>query len=266
MPLQRGVAAIVLAVAVTAGPRAQEPPLTFEAVSIKPNTSGDQRASVGIRGRSYVGSNVPLRLVIMTAYELGLERARLVGGPDWLASERYDVVAALPEGRDTRGLPTMLRAMLADRFKLVTHIETRQTPVFALVLARSDGRLGPQLRRASVDCQAEPAAALPPAADRGDAPLCRAEVTDSITGRGQRMSVLARVLAQFVQRTVLDRTGLTGGFDFDIGAPEPGKDPGSDAAGGMFTALQEQLGLKLESTQAPVDFVVIDSIDRPTPD
>jgi len=152
----------------------------------------------------------------------------------------------------------MLRAMLADRFRLVTHAETREAPAYALVLARKDERLGPQLRHAEEDCGASPA--VKPSPDDGHP--CELQIGGEIRGRGQRMDQLAKTLLQFVGRSIVDRTGLTGGFDFDIQASEIA---GGDDLPSIYTAIQEQLGLKLEPIRAPVEFVVVDHIDHPEP-
>jgi uncharacterized protein (TIGR03435 family) len=184
-----------------------------------------------------------------------------VGGPSWIGADRFDITATMPEGAAMRDLPVMLQALLADRFRLAVHAETRETPMYALVVARGDGRLGPQLKNAPLDCEIA----------AGERSRCSLQVSDKITGRGQRMSALARMLAQFAGRPVIDRTGLAGGFDFDLESPDiaggpRATGPDSDSGGGIFTALEEQLGLKLSATKGPLEFVVIDSAERPTED
>ncbi len=243
---------------------AQTPPAapgaTFDAVSVKANTSGASRMSAGARGRTYSAVNTPLRRIIAAAYQLDFSEAyRLVGGPGWIDSGRFDVTATLPENTSARELPSMLRALLAERFKLVAHTETREAPLYSLMVARGDRALGPQLRTAPVDCEAA----------RPGPDVCRLEVSDRIAGRGQRMSALARVLGGFAGRYVVDRTDLSGGFDFDLTFPDlaagsRGGGPGGDSGGGVFTALQEQLGLKLTATKGPLDFVVIDRVEQPS--
>ncbi len=220
----------------------------FDTVSVKPNVSGDRRQSQRTDGRTFRATNVPARNLVRQAYGLMFEDYRLVGAPDWLAVERFDVVATLPEQAPHSQVSAMLRAMLADRFKLVAHTETREAPMYALVLARKDGRLGPQLRHVTKDCDDE----LP----------CELQIGGEIRGRGQGMEQLAKTLLQFAGRSIVDRTGLTGGFDFDIKASEIA---GQDDLPSIYTAIQEQLGLKLESIRGPVEFVVVDHIDRPAP-
>src|SRR5262249_25459136 len=136
----------------------QEPaPPAFEAVSVRANTSGQTRMSAGVRGRTYTAVNTPLRPIIAAAYDLSLQSFRLIGGPAWIGADRFDITATLPDGAGRRELPMMLRALLAERFKLVAYAETREAPIYALVVARADGRLGTGLRKADVDCDAVPA-------------------------------------------------------------------------------------------------------------
>lgn len=245
--------------------------VTFDTASVRANTSGGQGRGAGTKGRTYTATNQTVRLFIAVAYGIaGPQSFRLVGGPSWIEGDRFDVVATLPEGSTVRQVPSMLRALLADRFKLVVHTEIRDAPMFALVIARGDGRLGRQLRKASTDCEAEEAAGkvIPPPKP-GERGLCDAEIGGTVLGRGQRLTSLARMLGGIAGRPVVDRTGLTGAFDFDLALPDlrTGPDsagPGGDAGGGVFTALQEQLGLKLESIRGSLEVVVIDRIERPT--
>jgi uncharacterized protein (TIGR03435 family) len=261
--------------------RAQAPqtpqPATFEVVSVKQNRSGELAMPQGTRGRTYTATNTPLRFVIATAY--GIPVARVVGGPSWLGNatvemrqvggDRFDIGATLPEGSAASQVPLMLRALLAERFKLVAHREMRDAPVYALIVARADGRIGPRLRQASIDCEAATAAGktIPPS-NPGERGPCASEIGGEIIGRGQRLTALARMLAFFAGRPVVDKTNLTGGFDFDLRMPELETPPAggnpTDAGGGLFAAVQEQLGLKLDPIRAPLEFLVIDSVDHPT--
>ncbi len=196
----------------------------------------------------------------------------LTGGPQWTDSDRFDIIGRGPEGTPNAMRPAMLRGLLADRFKLVTHTETREQPVYALVLARSDGRLGPQLKRSPIPC-ASPGTA--PVA--GQSASCGVDESVNggvvtITTSGASMDRIAAALANHgVNRFVINRTGLEGGFDVvglrfaaeGFGLPAANR---SDDAPSIFTAVQEQLGQKLEPAQGPVPFVVIDSIQPPSPD
>jgi uncharacterized protein (TIGR03435 family) len=253
--------------------------VAFEVASVRANTSGTMGGFRGVKGRTYLATNQTLRRLVADAY--GVPVARVLGGPDWLGAastdarfvggERFDITATLPEGTTAQQVPAMLRWLLADRFRLTTHTETRDTPIYTLIIARDDGRLGPQLRKASVDCEAIEAAGQPvPAPAAGQRAPCASEVGGSILGRGQRISTLAARLALFAGRPVVDRTGLTGGFDFEVRFPDlqtPADARGGGPAlddGGIFVAVQEQLGLKLEPANGPTEFVIVDAIQRPT--
>jgi uncharacterized protein (TIGR03435 family) len=175
----------------------------------------------------------------------------------------------------------MWRAFAAERMKLAAHDETTERPIYNLVLARSDGRLGPKLKRSAYDCEAEIAAAVrqtgtPAAFPQSDAEFldtCAARFSSGrILGGGLTMERLAEQLRDAAGRVVRDRTGLTGFYvvDFTYARPtQAGAPPASVAADpneavSVFTALQEQLGLKLETDRMPIQHVVIDHIERPS--
>ena len=242
----------------------------FEVASVKPNTSGDSSSRTSSRDTGLVATNTTVKMLILMAFNL--KDFQLAGGPSWIESERFDVSARPPDGvKYTRD---MLRTLLEERFKLVTHTETREQPIYALVVARPDGRLGPQITpTATVDCEAARGA------NRTGPPVSPCGLNSSVGGAtgkmtavGQQLGGLAAMLGNFgLGRQVIDRTGLTGRYDFELQWSSETLRAGatSDAAAaapGVFTALQEQLGLKLESQRGPVEFVIIDSIDRPTPD
>lgn len=265
--------------AVVAGGSSQQSSVAFEAASVRVNTGGGRFTSAGVRGRSYAATNTPLRPIIAAAYGVALE-PRLLGGPEWIGqggppwagADRFDIVATLPEHALPRQVPAMLQRFLAERFKLVVHREIREAPVYALVLAREDKRLGPELRSAAIDCAvAEASGAVIPQPKPGERGECDSEVGlagGGILGRGQRLASLGRMMAQFVGRPVVDQTGLEGGFDFELRFSEQATraqpDPAAADGTSLFRALEEQLGLKLESTRAPIEFIVIDSVERPT--
>jgi uncharacterized protein (TIGR03435 family) len=283
---------------------AQAPATTEDAVfavaSVRPNTSGDQRVMIKNEPGGLTATNVPLRVLIRTAYQLQ-EDSQIVGAPSWIASDRFDIVAkaegaSLVPGGAALGRPNVrLQALLKDRFKLTVHKETRELSIYALVLARRDGRLGPRLRPTTVDCVAI-LAALFPLPGRGNAPAPpppsphpsdKAPVCGSTGGpgrlisQGMTMARLALNLSGRVDRVVVDRTGLAADFDLDLEwmpdqfegsgplGPLPGTQPPtpSDSSGpSLYTAVQEQLGLKLESTKGPVDVLIVDHVEQPTPD
>ncbi|HEY7186393.1 MAG TPA: TIGR03435 family protein [Vicinamibacterales bacterium] len=147
--------------------RAQQPPLAFETASVKPNKSGEEERYIRIdpSGGSLMVVNMQLRQLITFAYQI--QSFQLEGGPDWIASDRFDILAKPEREVPSTGaffggqnpLRMMLRTLLADRFKLVMHKETKELPIFELVRARQDGKLGPQLRPAAIDCATRAAAA-----------------------------------------------------------------------------------------------------------
>lgn len=278
----------------------------FDVASIKPSNPnpdpGNPLSGFALMlpqpGGRFTATNTPLRMLIMVAYELKQD-AQLTGGPPDLLSAKYDITAKAPVAIFGKELPQLLRSLLADRFKLKTHTESRELPLYDLVLARSDGRLGPNLRVSQSDCSkaAEVAAEQVTALAKGDVgsfvgkPRPCSVATDPsggplnvmLRGDGQEMKGLVEVLTQFTGRAVRDKTGLTGRYDFDMkldlqmmlamaqkmGANIPAgaaeRIPQSDGSS-LMTVLNEQLGLKLESVRAPVDVVVIDSVEAPTPD
>ena len=228
--------------------------------------------SAGRSGGTYAATNTPLRFLILTAFNLEFEPFRLTGGPDWIDSERFDILGALPVGAKPADTTKMLRTLLEERFHLVVHTEKREIPIFALMLARADGKLGPRLTRSTTDCAAlvaksAPGAPVPPRAD--GRPTCGTQASGrTIQGGGRPLSALATILSQHVSRRVEDRTGLAGSFDFDLEFEQSDRGLRTDAAAAdaptIFTALQEQLGLKLESTRGPADIYIIDRVERPT--
>jgi uncharacterized protein (TIGR03435 family) len=204
------------------------------------------------------------------------------GGPDWLRNSGWDIVATWDPARvvTVEERPAMLRALLEDRFKIVLRREVRESPVYALVVARRDGRLGPGLQPADRPCDApgRPRFAVQPPAG-GQRPACgilTSGPSNAVLGGNVPIERLTRVLGSLLQRDVIDRTGLTGEFDvvlqfaFDSavrsirppGAPDP-QPPPADLPN-IFTAVQEQLGLKLESTRAPLDYHVVERAELPT--
>jgi uncharacterized protein (TIGR03435 family) len=181
----------------------------------------------------------------------------------------------------------MLRSLLAERFKFTGHNETREMPVYALVKARPDGKLGDKLTPAAVDCAAArgrraggPPPGPPPGPPApGQRPECGMMMGPGrVMAGGMSMAEFARSLSQLVGRVVTDKSGLTGGYDFELtyspegigGGPPPlinGAPPAIDPnAPTIFTALQEQLGLKLDTERGQVEVLVIDTVDRPSAD
>jgi len=267
----------------------QTPPTgpAFEVASIKPNNSGDGRVMVAMQpGGRFTATNITLKLMIRNAYQL--QDFQIIGGPSWIGSDRFDIVAKAEDGTPqetpnfNRSGPSqtqlMIRALLAERFQLVVHNENRELPIYALVLARNDGKLGPDLRKSEVDCTAMAAAArgrgMPPPPAPGERPQCGIRIgMGNMAIGGAPLSQIAQAMGNFLGRTVQDKTGLTGNYDASLtwtpdqmpqrppGAPEtPPVDPNGPS---IFTAVQEQLGLKLDSQKAQVSVLVIDRVERP---
>jgi len=220
----------------------------FEVASVKENTSVSSVSSIsGPRPGRFTIVNMPLRFIVLEG--LGLLDHQLIGAPDWTTSARFDIPAAFPSGSSPeRDWRPMLQRLLVDRFGLTVHHEMREVPSYRLVLARKEGTLGAQLVRTDGGCD-KPAA-------------CTLLVNrQSLTARTQPIQKILPALQSLTGRPVIDRTELTGTFDIDLKWSESG-----DAGPSIFTALQEQLGLRLESARDPFDVVVIDSVRRPTPD
>jgi uncharacterized protein (TIGR03435 family) len=255
-------------------PAADTRPSAFEVASVKPNRSGDQHITVHVQpGGRFNATNITLRLLIRNAYRV--QDFQISGGPNWLNSEHFDILARAEGNPSPDEFSVMMRALLADRFRLSVHTETRQLPVYALVMTRSDGKLGPQLHR--TDCLSGNAP-RPGPANPNEPQACGTIRTfvGHLTFRGVPMARILQGLSDATGRTVVNRTELTGNFDLDLhwtpeqipqrptGAPEPSP---TDASGpSIFTAVQEQLGLKLESTKGPVDVLVIDHVEQPSED
>ncbi|HET9192005.1 MAG TPA: TIGR03435 family protein [Vicinamibacterales bacterium] len=239
----------------------------FELTSVKRNTSGEGRTSTRAQPNGgWSATNVRLRAVIARAYEV--REFQVDGAPDWVNFDRFDIVGRGPEGTPNSRRFAMLRAMLADRFKLVTHVETREQPLYVLTLARPDGRLGPQLKRSTLPCAAQ--TTPQPGSDCG-VDTSTDNRFGTMSAKGVPMDNIAAALANFaVNRTVVNRTGLEGAFDAELRFATEGAALAvanrSDDASSIFTAVQEQLGLKLQSDRGPVPFIVIDSVQQPTPD
>jgi len=283
---------------------AQAPKPAFEVASVRLNTANRDSMTFGGPPGRFEASNVTLELLITQAY--GVSPERLDGGPGWVRGARgdhYDIAARAPDGAPADQRNLMLQSLLEDRFSLVTHRETRESQVYALVLARDTGALGPRLTPTSEDCvriraEQRAAAAREAAARRGrgagagraagpGAP--RAPCTSRTSQRavpgggfvatysmsGLTMAAFARLLEGSVGGPVEDRTGLAGEYDIELEfLRQPALTtvaPGESAsivgdAPSVFTALEEQLGLKLQGTPGLLEFLVIDSIERPDPD
>jgi len=254
----------------------------FEVASVLPNTSGEMRVMMRVQpGGAWEATNVTLESMIRLAYRI--QESQLVGGPAWIYSDRFDIVAKSSPGAAAQEFGLRMQSLLAERFNLRLHSETRALPVYALI---GSGGQGPRLTQSTVDCVAfargrngQPVPPSPP----GERPTCGISATPGrLTGGGITMLQLTQTLARFTGRMVVDETRLAGNFDFDLEfaadpallgrGPGGGLPPGPQAPGAtpssagvpIFTAVQEQLGLRLEARRAPVDVLVIDSARQPT--
>jgi uncharacterized protein (TIGR03435 family) len=257
--------------------------LAFEVASVKSNKAGPfspQRAGLA-PGERVTMINVPMLTLLQIAYP-GM--SAIVGAPKWVGNtggpnfdaDRFDVNAKADAQSSVDQLRLMLQALLTERFKLAVHIESRPADVFALRLARADGRLGPGLRPAAVDCRA-----LIAAAAEADPSLTKSPCGTIGTNlppwhiRGVPITLLS-VFRIELGRPVVDKTGLTGSFDIDLdwtpawvvsASFDRSRFPDIDPSGpDLGTAVKEQLGLKLVSEKDDQAVLVIDQVEPPTPD
>ncbi len=269
------------------GASAAKPP-AFDVTSVKPNNSGDGRIGMlPAAGGGWKATNVTLGMLIRIANQV--QDNQIVGGPKWLFDDRFDVLGSgAAPGREGAML-SKLKTLLADRFSLVTHTETRELPMLALVLAARDGKIGPKMQPSTAaDCPTLPGPGPrgnpPPPGPMSPAQMQRCGIMigpGRLSGGNLSMAQLATNLSRIVGSMVVDRTNLAGNFELTLEyAPDPGMGgrsdfPGQPPAGpdrqssdgpSIFAALQEQLGLKLESTKGPVEVLVIDRAEKPSAD
>jgi uncharacterized protein (TIGR03435 family) len=229
----------------------------FEVASVRPNTSSVPMR-ISSQGATFRAVNVTLKQLVTAA--TAVPDDRILGGPGWVDSDRFDIVARAPAD-ETGPRFQMLRALLAERFILEMYEDFRSVPAYDLVMARSDGVLGPNLRRSAIDCDNPDVRAKYPV-PRPDSGLPGCGIIQ-MPGRILAGGVALIRIVGFLGtgRPVVDRTGLTGTFDIDLEwSPRPELEGIS-----IFTALQEQLGLKLESSETAVRFVTIEHAERPEP-
>jgi uncharacterized protein (TIGR03435 family) len=252
----------------------------FEVASIRPSrdTEGIREFQIQPGGRLVI-AGMSLKDLVRRAYlasDSAQDESRIVGGPGWINSERFDILAKADgdPGFDAEGRPVrllaMLRALIESRFALKVHTESREMQIYALVIAARDGRLRPAIRPSTLDCPVLQQGIPRPPSDPVRWCGFRAGLTGDVvrvTAHGVTMAEAAANLSglRSVARPVRDKTGLTGRFDFEFEyAPALTQTTGEGAT--VFTAVEERLGLKLQPTQGAVDIVVIDSAERPTTD
>jgi len=255
-------------------PVAREPAFDVASVKLNPNDTVPEAIALQADGIRFTAFHV--RTLIAMAYRSeGIQRFdQIVDGPSWIGVDRFDIVAktggnSITQAAVTNQLPAMLRTLLRDRFRLRLHTEKRRMPAYALVVARRDRRLGPQLRPSTIEC---PSATEREAANADPDRWCGIRAAGGvITGRAVPASELAGNLSGYpaVDRFVTDRTGLSGRYDFRLEyspAFVDAADPVSNAGASLFTALTEQLGLKLQPESIARPVLVIENIEKPTPD
>jgi uncharacterized protein (TIGR03435 family) len=261
------------------------PPPSYEVISVKLDPNGDPNRNItwDQTPDGLMATNVTLELFIRQAY--GLMSYQIAGAPNWSDQREFDVSAKMDEAesRKLRSLgkadatierQRMLQSLIADRFRLVVHRETKQGSVYALVVAKN----GPKFQQTSADSASpnDAATAASSVAPRNPPILMGGGL---LTFDGAPIAALAKFISQVIGRPVLDRTGLAGKYAFtlkwtsdefdlpahDQSAPNQQTAGADESATSIFTVLQEQLGLKLETTKGPVDMLVIDHVEEPTP-
>jgi uncharacterized protein (TIGR03435 family) len=272
-----GIVAVVGGIAVLTAQTSTSP--KFEVASVKPSASDPLGLPGGMRpapGR-FTMLNAPLRLLVLRAYG-PLFDFQIIGGPDWQNSRRFDIQATAGNAVAGDEMLPMLRTLLEERFQLKVHTETREMPIYALVVARDDGRLGANIKLSTTDCS-NPALVAKMQASAVIAqgvPCALVPVPTRVAGStalraiGASMPALAQFMGGATGQIVQDRTGLSGLYDwemtYDRGVRGVTSAPSTSESPVLTTALQEQLGLKLESTRGAVKVLVIDSAALPEPD
>jgi bla regulator protein blaR1 len=276
LPIGFGLLNATVTRAQSQAPSTAAPAHVYEVASIKPNKSGNPMVAIRATPDGLTIQKFTLHRLILFAY--GIQDDQISGGPSWLNSEAYDIEAKmdksvvdemqkLSEVQRKLERQLMLQALLADRFQLSLRRETKELPVYALVI----GKNGPKIQ------PSKPGDAYPNGLKGdGDRPLGAGALLlpekGKLVGQGVPIESLAKTLSRdlrgrIADRMVVDKTGLTGNFDFTLQwTPEESEGPPSPDSSGpsIFTAIQEQLGLKLESQKAPVEILVIDHVEKPS--
>jgi uncharacterized protein (TIGR03435 family) len=224
-----------------AGVAASQTP-EFEAASAKPNHCGTSPAGMRLSGSQLTIANVPLQRIAGAAFSIGEDRIdSLLTGPDWMLTECYDITAKLPPGAAMAQLPPMLQALLKARFGMTFHRETREVPAYALIMAKSGLKAQPAKPEGRTGFRIRPG---------------------HIESESATMAGLTDKLSRLADRPVVDKTSLTGKYEFRFDwAPDPTlSDANSNAS--LYTAIQEQLGLRLEAQKEPMEVIVLDQISK----
>jgi uncharacterized protein (TIGR03435 family) len=280
-------ASVALSTATTAQQTGNARGPEFDVASIKPNKSGGQQSASAVRpGGLYVATNVTLRMLIQSALNVRDQQIVGGGGADWVSIDRFDVTGKVegnpPPDVFREQMRPMLARLLSDRFALRTHREQRELPVYALMLARDDARLGPELKRADPGCADAPARGTSAPTPPGGQPPCGGGFNrrGEMLARAVPFSRLVTELSGWVDRIVVDGTKITGAYDWHLkwdpnatlqlstgtGRGTASDTPIEQQGVSLFTAIREQLGLELKVQRGPIEVVVIDSAQTPSPD
>jgi uncharacterized protein (TIGR03435 family) len=221
-----------------------DPAPAFEAASVKPNRTGSNSSSSQTRPANLTMTNVSLRSMITSAYRI---RDYQLNGPDWLRTERFDVVAKALTGTTDKELMPMLRSLLVERFKLETHAETKEMPVYGLVVGKNGLRIQP----------VDPAGGSSTNSNSD-------EKGGELSAERTTMANVAAWIASRMDRPVLDMTGRTEAFTFKLqySLESENNDPTAARYPILPLAIQEQLGLRLEKRTAPIEIVVVDRVEK----
>ena len=272
--MPRPLLRLALALALAANTHAFSQTPTYDAVSIKPNKSGSGNTSTNSHADTFQATNVSIKQLLVSAY--GIREGLISGLAAWAESARYDIHAKIsdydpaltrdhtPE-QSRRLFQAMLAVMLEERFHVKVHTELKTIPIYELILAKDGLKLKPSPPATALTSEQTSAA---PKADlgRGGLSFRASNSTVEINARAVTLSSLADSLSDMLDRTVSDKTGVTGEFDLHLrftsdNAAQP---PLDDAPPFLFTAIQEQLGLKLQPAKGPVDTLVLDHVEQPT--
>ena len=258
----------VLSVTASAQSPTAEP--RFEVISIKANRSGEaDPVLVSPEPTGYRMINGTAAILIRLGYPV--DSRTWIGLPSWASDEHYDLTARTAAPASLDRLAAMMRNALSDRFQLQAHYETRDSDAYELRVAKADGTLGPNLKRYSGDCAADTAALVAgqprPALSRptNGATPCRVRIAPgTLMSGGTSIQGLAGSLAGPAGRYVIDKTGLTGLYEYSVTYSLMTTTSQDDQAPPLVTALLEQLGLRLQPVKVPLPVVVIDHIERPS--
>jgi uncharacterized protein (TIGR03435 family) len=266
--------ALILYPAMQDGVRAQvvTVPLEFEVTSVKPRV-GMLTIGGSSAGTRFHRPDINLRQLIQFAYDL--PPFRVVGGPKWIETERWEIDGRMVVPVSTEQMRPPVQRLLAERFRLKARLESRALPVFFVRIANKEGRLGDGLRPSILDCTSVvvTSADTPAPVDSNGFPLCtgmtvqRTSTYQSITIRGTPLPTILQRLEATVRQSLVDRTELKGNFDLQLtfSLTQPTVVTSATDAPAIGTAFQEQLGLNLEPGRDALNVLVIESVERPQP-